>query len=111
MDFDKMRFSKEHEWVSFSDDSDIVYVELPEVGREIKFMESVGTIEAVKTVADLYTPISGVVKEVNEKLEDNPELVNESPYEDGWFMKVEMTKRAELDELMKHDEYNEMTGT
>lgn len=125
MNFDDVRFTKEHEWVRFGDDSlvsigitdfaagelgDIVFVELPEVGAEIKIDESVGTIEAVKTVADLYAPLSGVVKEINAALEDNPGLVNESPYEDGWFLKVEVPDRGEFDQLMTHADYSKMIG-
>jgi len=127
MNFDNMRFSKEHEWVEFEKSSevvtigitdfaagelgDIVFVELPEVGREVKNKEPVGAIEAVKTVADLFAPLSGVVKEVNTQLEDNPGLVNQSPYKEGWFLRLQMTDRSELDELMSHDDYSRITGT
>ena len=126
MSFDNVRFTKEHEWVRFEDDSDvvtigitdfaagelgdIVFIELPEVGREIKMMEAVGTIEAVKTVADLFAPVSGVVKEINSALGDDPALVNQSPYDDGWFLKVELSNRGELDELLKHEDYNRLIG-
>ncbi|NIO00917.1 MAG: glycine cleavage system protein GcvH [Candidatus Latescibacteria bacterium] len=126
MDVDKMRFSKEHEWVAAEGSDkmatvgiteyaagelgDIVYIELPEEGTEVKFMEPMGTIEAVKTVADLYAPISGAVKEVNKKLEDEPELTNQSPYGEGWFIKVEMSDPSELEKLMSHEEYQEMIG-
>jgi glycine cleavage system H protein len=126
MDFANTRFSKEHEWVAFEPSSkmvsigitdfaseelgDIVYIELPGVGQKVTIMETMGTIEAVKTVADLFAPISGVVKEVNTRLEDNPELVNQHPYEEGWFMKVEMNDEGELEKLMSHEEYQKMIG-
>ena len=126
MDFDKMRFSQEHEWVRVNDDNDevligitefaagelgdIVYVELPEVGAEVSAGNTIGTIEAVKTVADLFVPVSGSIMEVNPALEDQPDLVNESPYEKGWFVKLAMSDRAELDKLMTHDAYQEMIG-
>lgn len=126
MDFDKVRFSKEHEWVAFEEGSslvtigitdfaagelgDIVYIELPAEGTDVKFMETMGTIEAVKTVADIYAPVSGTVRQVNARLADDPGLVNNSPYGDGWFVKLEMSKQAELDELMTQEQYDEMIG-
>jgi len=126
MNFDNMRFTKEHEWIALEDGSDvvtvgitdfaagelgdIVFVELPEVGTTVESMQTIGTIEAVKTVADLYSPVTGVVKEINGGLEDNPEVVNKSPFEDGWFLKIELTKREELDELMAKSDYDAMVG-
>lgn len=126
MKFDNVRFTKEHEWVRPDGGSnlvtigitefaagelgDIVFVELPEVGAGIESSQPVGTIEAVKTVADLYAPVSGVVKAVNDKLADDPAIINQSPYEDGWFIKVEMSNPAELDGLMTMDDYNKMIG-
>ncbi len=126
MDFDKMRFSQEHEWVRADDDSgdvvigitdfaagelgDIVYVELPQVDEQVSAGSSMGTIEAVKTVADLFAPVSGSVLDVNSALEEQPNLVNESPYGKGWFVKLAMSDRSEFDKLMTHDEYQEMIG-
>lgn len=124
MNLDDLRFTKEHEWVAVDGKiatvgitdfaqgelGDVVFVELPEVGTEVKSMDTMGTIEAVKTVADLYAPVSGVVKEVNGGLEDNPGVVNGSPYEDGWFLKIEMSDPSELDALMSHGAYKEMIG-
>jgi glycine cleavage system H protein len=123
---ESMRFSKEHEWAAVEPGSreatvgitdyaagelgDIVYVELPEVGTEVKAMEPMGTIEAVKTVADLYSPLTGKVVAVNEALADRPELVNQSPYEEGWMVKIEMSDPAELDRLMSYEEYQKMVG-
>ncbi|UCG52363.1 MAG: glycine cleavage system protein GcvH [Candidatus Latescibacterota bacterium] len=126
MSFENMRFSKEHEWVQFEEGSnlvttgitdyasgelgDIVYIEFPEVGQELKSMEPMGTIEAVKTVADIYAPLSGVVREVNTVLNDDPGIVNQSPYGEGWFVKIEMSDRSELDGLMEKHEYDRMVG-
>jgi glycine cleavage system H protein len=126
MDFESVRFTNEHEWVRFEDDDDevvvgitefaagelgdIVFIELPEAGAAVTAEESMGTIEAVKTVADLYAPVSGVVTEVNAALEDKPELANDSPYDDGWFVKIKMSDRSQLEALMEHREYEEMVG-
>jgi glycine cleavage system H protein len=121
-----MRFSTEHEWVRFEEDSDeveigitefaagelgdIVFVELPEVGTEVSAEDSMGTIEAVKTVADLYAPVSGEIIEVNAVLEDRPETINDAPYEEGWMVRIRMSDRSELDSLMEHAAYKEMIG-
>lgn len=125
MDFQNLRFTSEHEWVRFDDGDDvvvgitdfaagelgdIVFIELPEVGTEVTAEETMGTIEAVKTVADLYAPLSGTVTEVNAALEDNPELVNNSPYDEGWFVRIKMSDRSQLDGLMEHPAYQEMVG-
>lgn len=124
MNIDDLRFTKEHEWVAVDGSiatigvtdfaqgelGDIVFVELPEVGSEITKTETMGTIEAVKTVADLYAPVSGVVKEINASLEDNPAVVNQSPYDGGWFLKIEISDASELDDLMTHAAYKELIG-
>src|SRR5690625_1050113 len=114
-------YSEEHEWVrregsdirigitdfAQSELGDIVFVELPEVGDEIVANEPFGSVESVKTVSELYAPISGKVVEVNEDLEDNPEYVNESPYEDAWMIVIEMDDEAELDNLLSSEQYKE----
>jgi glycine cleavage system H protein len=126
MTFENMRFTKEHEWVQFEKGSsmvtvgitdfaagelgDIVFIEFPDVGREVKAMEPMGTIEAVKTVADLYAPVSGTVKEINAALNDDPALVNQSPYERGWFVKMELSDKSELERLMEKKDYDKMVG-
>lgn len=125
MDFDTMRFSKEHEWVQVDDNNiatigitdyaagelgDIVYVEFPDEGQEVKIAEPMGTIEAVKTVADLFAPVSGVVKEVNAAVNDDPGIVNQSPFGEGWFVKIELTEKGELDGLMSKADYDRMVG-
>ncbi len=126
MDFKNVRFTKDHEWVRFADGGDevtigitdfaaselgdIVYVELPKVGGEVRAAASMGTIEAVKTVADLFAPVSGVVSAVNGALEQGPDLVNKDPYGDGWFVRLKMSSRKELDGLMDHAAYQKMIG-
>ena len=118
-----LRYSKEHEWVKdedgkvrigiteFAQDElgDIVFVELPEVGDELELDEPFGSVESVKTVSELYAPVSGKVVEVNEELEDSPELVNESPYEGAWMVVVELDDSSQLEELMDAAAYQKMT--
>lgn len=123
MEFPKnLRYSEEHEWVrvegnkayigitSFaqSELGDIVFVELPEVGATIQQDEPFGSVESVKTVSELYAPVTGKVVEVNGELEDAPELVNSSPYEQAWMIVVELSDTAELDKLMDADKYESM---
>ncbi len=121
MNPDNLKYSREHEWVIVSDDGfalvgithfaqdslgDVVFVELPDVGGEIGQFEKMGEIESVKAVSDLFSPVSGKVVERNDKLLDQPELVNDSPYEDGWMLKVEMDDSSEIDKLMSSSEYD-----
>ncbi|MCT2535932.1 glycine cleavage system protein GcvH [Aquibacillus koreensis] len=117
-----LRYSEEHEWVKEEGDKvrigitehaqselgDIVFVELPEVGDEVEADEPFGSVESVKTVSELYAPVSGKVVEVNEELDDSPEFVNESPYEKAWMIVVEPSDRSQLDDLMTADQYKEM---
>ncbi len=113
-------YSKEHEWVlqlegnqvriGISDYAqkqlgDIVFVETPQVDDEISANDSVGTIESVKAVSEIYTPVSGTVVSVNEELEDAPETINEHPFEAGWLIEVEMSNPEELESLLNEDEY------
>jgi glycine cleavage system H protein len=118
----ELRYSEEHEWVRVEGDKvrigitdfaqselgDIVFVELPEVGTEIKANEPFGSVESVKTVSELYAPISGKVVEVNEELNDNPEYVNESPYEKAWMIVVEPSDMSEIDNLLTAEQYEAM---
>ena len=121
MNPDGLRYSKEHEWARadgggaatvgvthFAQDSlgDVVFVELPEAGDEVVQFEKMGEIESVKAVSDLYSPISGTVIERNDALADSPELVNDSPYEGGWMLRVQMSDSAEMDALMSAAEYS-----
>lgn len=115
-------YTEEHEWVSVEEDvatigitdyaqgelGDVVFVELPAVGAEVKQMESFGTIEAVKAVSDLFAPISGQVVEINEALADQPELVNKDPYVDGWMIKIKLSDLSELESLLKADAYKSL---
>ncbi len=87
---------------------DIVFVELPEVGDEITAGEPFGSVESVKTVSELYAPVSGKVVEVNEELNDSPEFVNESPFEKAWMIVVELSDSSELDKLMTAEQYEAM---
>ncbi|MFC0270891.1 glycine cleavage system protein GcvH [Metabacillus herbersteinensis] len=120
----ELRYSEEHEWVKVegekvrigitdfaqSELGDIVFVELPEVGDEVKADEPFGSVESVKTVSELYAPISGKVVEVNEDLDDSPEFVNESPYEKAWMIVIEPSDVKEVDNLMTSEQYVEMTN-
>ncbi len=116
---DNLKYNESHEWVKPEDDiatigitdyaqseiQDIVYVELPEVGTQLTHKTEFGVIESVKAAFDLYAPISGEVIAVNESLLDAPEQVNESPYDDGWFLKIKITDPSELDNLLDAEGY------
>lgn len=120
----ELKYSKEHEWVKVDGNTvtigiteyaqgelgDIVFVELPEVDDEINEGDTFGSVESVKTVSELYAPVSGKVVESNEELEDSPEFVNESPYEKAWMVKVELSDESQLDDLLSADQYKEMIG-
>jgi glycine cleavage system H protein len=119
----ELRYSEEHEWVKVeggkayigithfaqSELGDIVFVELPEVGDTIEANEPFGSVESVKTVSELYAPVSGKVIEINADLDENPEFVNESPYEKAWMVVVELNDAAQLESLMTAEQYEEMT--
>jgi glycine cleavage system H protein len=116
---ENLKYTKEHEWLRVEDETgiigvtdyaqgelgDVVFVELPKVGLKFKQNDSIGTIEAVKTVADIYAPISGEVVEVNSALNDGPELINTDPYGKGWMLKVKINQSDEIDALMDADDY------
>ena len=114
------KYSEEHEWVKMEDATqalagitvyaqdqlgDIVYVDLPKTGATIRFMEKMGEVESVKAVSDLFSPITGEVTEINDRLLDHPELVNEDPLGEGWMVRVTVADTAELDQLMSAEEY------
>ncbi len=88
--------------------SDIVFVELPEVGQKVARGERVATLEAVKTVADVYSPVTGEVIEVNERLTDEPDLINRDPYGDGWIVKIKIENPDELNDLLSAEEYEKL---
>jgi len=114
-----LRYTREHEWVlvegniatigitDYAQDQlgDVVYVELPAVGDKVSREDAFGVVESVKAVSDVYAPVSGEVVEVNDDLTENPGMINEDPYGDGWFIKVEMSDPSELEELMSAEEY------
>lgn len=124
MNFPKeLKYTKDHEWVRIEGDTatigvtefaqrelgDIVYVEVETVGETIETGEVFGTVEAVKTVSDLFMPLEGEIIEFNEELEGSPELVNESPYEEGWMIKVKFENELPTD-LLSAEEYAELVG-
>jgi glycine cleavage system H protein len=114
-----LQYTEEHEWVLVEDDvatlgitdfaqgelGDVVFVEMPQIGDLVQQLEPFGTIEAVKTVADLFAPISGEVVEVNTLLEDSPHLINEDPYGEGWIIKIRFSDQLELESLLSSDDY------
>ena len=116
---DDRRYLESHEWVRADGDAaqvgisdfaqdelgDVVFVELPAVGDEVGQHEQFGVIESIKAVSDLYSPVSGTVTAVNDALEQEPELVNEAPYGDGWLFELELADEGELDALLSADEY------
>ena len=116
-----LKYSKEHEWVLVEGNiatigiteyaqeelGDIVYVELPEVGEKIVKDDPFGAVESVKAVSDIYAPVSGAVLEINDVLPDNPETINDDPYGDGWMIRVELSDKDDLKDLMDEDEYGE----
>jgi glycine cleavage system H protein len=125
MDFPKdLKYTKDHEWVRISGDTgvvgitdyaqgelgDIVFVELPAKGKKVKQGESMGTIEAVKAVSDLYAPLTGEVVEVNPELEKNSEVINKEPYGKGWMVKIRMTSKDEAAALLNDAAYRALVG-
>jgi len=118
-----LKYTKDHEWVSVDGDiatigitnfaqgelGDIVYVEIETVGETLAQEEVFGSVEAVKTVSDLFMPVSGEIIEFNDALEGNPELVNSDPYGEGWMIKVKMSDSSEMDALLRAEVYANMT--
>lgn len=120
-----LKYTREHEWVKDNGDGtvtvgitdfaqselgDIVFVEIEPEGFEFDKDDVFGTVEAVKTVSELYAPIAGEIVEINEELESDPELVNSDPYEAGWMAKIKVTDSSELGSLLSADEYEEVIG-
>ncbi len=118
----ELKYSSEHEWIKVENSigtvgitfyaqeqlGDVVFVELPEVGKEVSKMEAVAVVESVKAASDVYTPVSGKIVEVNEELNDSPNLINEDPYGKGWIFKIELRDPKELDELLSAEEYEKL---
>jgi len=120
----ELKYTKDHEWISIDGDSatigitdyaqgelgDIVYVEIESLGEQLDKEEIFGSVEAVKTVSDLFLPVSGEIIEMNEGLEDNPELINDDPYGKGWIIKMKISDQNELGDLLSADAYKELIG-
>lgn len=121
------KYSREHEWIKLEDSAtgravagitdfaqdqlgDIVFVELPKTGSTVTFMGKMGEIESVKSVSDLFSPVSGEVIEVNERLLDHPEIANQDPFGEGWLIRVSMSDASELDSLLSAEEYESFTS-
>jgi glycine cleavage system H protein len=119
-----LKYTKDHEWIKLEGNvakigitdfaqrelGDIVYVDISTVGKSLNAEEVFGTVEAVKTVSDLFLPVAGTIKETNPALEKAPELVNNDPYGEGWMVKVEVKDVAEVEKLMSAEEYSQMVG-
>ncbi|WP_435134985.1 glycine cleavage system protein GcvH [Formosa sp. A9] len=120
----ELKYTKDHEWVRIEGDvatvgitdfaqselGDIVYVEVETVDETLDVEEVFGTVEAVKTVSDLFLPLSGEIIEFNERLEDEPEVVNNDPYRDGWMIKIKFSNPTEVDALLSADDYKALVG-
>ncbi len=114
-----LKYSEDHEWIKVENGDarigitdfaqeelgDIVYVELPEVGDEIEMGDMLGVVESVKTVSDVYSPLSGEIIKINEELEESPEIINEDPYGDGWIVVIKISDTSELDSLSSPEDY------
>jgi len=119
---ENVKYTKDHEWIRIEDNigiigitdyaqgelGDVVFVELPSIGKKIECGQSFGTVEAVKAVSDLYSPVTGEVIEVNKKIQDTPEIVNKEPYENGWMIKVTLSKVEELQNLLDVTAYKKL---
>ncbi|MBT3754180.1 MAG: glycine cleavage system protein GcvH [Flavobacteriaceae bacterium] len=120
----ELKYTKDHEWIQIegndaiigitdyaqSELGDIVFVEIETIGDDLKKEEIFGSVEAVKTVSDLFAPLSGKIIEINEALEDNPELVNNDPYGEGWIIKMEIKDLSEIEDLLDADSYKDLIG-
>ncbi|MCX2576325.1 glycine cleavage system protein GcvH [Pedobacter sandarakinus] len=120
----ELKYTKDHEWVKVEGNEayigitdfaqrelgDIVYVDINSVGEEVAREEVFGTVEAVKTVSDLFMPVTGTVLEINQELNDNPELVNSDPYGEGWMVKVSLSNLTEVEDLLTADAYQSLVG-
>jgi|TARA_B100001971_G_C18195494_1_gene541182 glycine cleavage system H protein len=117
------KYSKEHEWVKLEGDvatcgitdfaqhqlTDIVFIELPEKGKQVEQAKQIAVVESVKSVSDIFAPVSGEIIEINEKLTDNPETVNKNPFDEGWMFKIKIKDKAELDKLLSAEDYEKFT--
>ena len=117
-----LNYTKSHEWIKIKEDitivgitdhaqaelTDIVFVELPEIDKEVKKGEEICVVESVKSVSEIYAPLSGKVVKVNDKLEDSPEIINESPYDDGWLVELEISDKSEINDLLDAEAYKKL---
>jgi len=117
-----LKYTDTHEWVKLngvtahvgitdhaqSELTDIVFVELPEVGKEVKKGDELCIVESVKSVSEIYAPVSGKIANINKKLEETPETINESPYDEGWLVEIELTNKSEIDKLLDVDSYKKL---
>ncbi len=125
MDFpSELKYTKDHEWIRIEGDTavigvtdfaqrelgDIVYLDVNTIGKDLSQNEVFGTVEAVKTVSDLFMPVDGKIIEVNKKLDANPELVNQDPYQEGWMVKISLANAAQVDKLLSAEEYKIQVG-
>ncbi len=121
MERDEIFFTKEHSWARIEDENkvaiglseyavqelgEIIYVEMPEIGQEVNQMEVIGSVESLKGTMEIYSPVSGTVEEINEMLIDDPSLLNEDPYGDGWIAIIRLSDEEELSKLMTQEDYN-----
>ena len=119
---DSLKYTDTHEWIKIvagnaiigitdhaqSELTDIVFVELPEVGKEVKKGDELCVVESVKSVSELYAPITGKIANVNKSLEETPETINESPYDEGWLVEIEVTNKSEIDSLLDANSYKKI---
>ena len=117
-----IKYTEDHEWGKLENDiltigitdfaqselGDIIFVEFPDLSTKVSVKDSIGTLEAVKTVADIYSPISGEIVELNDQLEDMPELINEDPYNKGWILKIKINDKNDYNSLLTNDEYQNL---
>ena len=117
-----LKYTDTHEWVKLNGETahvgitdhaqseltDIVFVELPEVGKEVKKGDELCVVESVKSVSEIYAPVSGKIANINKKLEETPETINESPYDDGWLVEIELANKSEIDKLLDADSYKKL---
>jgi glycine cleavage system H protein len=121
---ENLKYTKEHEWIKAEGNigtvgltdyaqrelGDIIYVDVTSVGNDVTMGDTFGTVEAVKTVSDMYAPVSGKITEFNSAVNDNPASVNQDPYGEGWLIKMEISDASELDSLLSADEYRKLIG-
>ncbi len=119
---DGLKYTQSHEWIKITDSTaiigitdhaqteltDIVYVELPEIGKEFSKGDELCVVESVKSVSEIYAPLSGKIIKINQQLEDAPEIINSSPYDEGWLVEIELTQKDELESLIDADAYKKI---